>query len=121
MGYVSDRLPDRRLLVVACAAIGAVAYGLIYFFPTQPVYIVAFCAILPFGGALFSQTFSFARVYYDLRRPGRAEFMTSALRTSSNSAKGRPLIFTILSPARRPIWRPRPLGTTPYLASEAGR
>ena len=81
MGYVSDRLPDRRLLVVACAVVGAVAYGLIYFFPTQPVYIVAFCAVLPFGGALFSQTFSFARVYYDLRRPGRAEFMTSVLRT----------------------------------------
>lgn len=81
MGYASDRLPDRRLLVVACAAIGAVAYGLIYLFPTQPVFILSFCVILPFGGALFSQTFSFARAYYDLRRPGRAEFMTSVLRT----------------------------------------
>ncbi len=81
MGYLSDRLPDRRLLVVACAALGAVAYGLIYLFPTQPVFILSFCVILPFGGALFSQTFSFSRAYYDLRRPGRAEFMTSVLRT----------------------------------------
>lgn len=81
MGHLSDRLPDRRRLVVRCAVLGGVAYGLVYLFPTRPVYIVAFCAILPFGGALFSQTFSFSRTYYDLRRPGRAEFMTSALRT----------------------------------------
>lgn len=81
MGYFSDKIPDRRLLVVACAALGALAYGLIYAVPTQLVYIIAFCAVLPFGGALFSQTFAFSRAYYNLQNPARAEFSMSALRT----------------------------------------
>lgn len=81
MGYFSDRISDRRLLVIFCALLGGLAYGLIYLFPTQLVYILAFCAILPFGGALFSQTFSFSRAFYDLRCPGRAEFMMLVLRT----------------------------------------
>ena len=81
MGYFSDRVHDRRLLVITTALLGGVAYGLIYLVPTQLTYIVSFCAILPFGGALFSQTFSFSRVYYNLRNPARAEFTMSALRT----------------------------------------
>ena len=81
LGYFADRVSDRRFLVIACASLGALAYGLIYLFPTPLIYIIAFCAILPFGGALFSQTFSFSRVYYDQRHPDRAEFMVSVLRT----------------------------------------
>ena len=81
MGYFSDRVRDRRFLVIGTALLGGVAYGLIYLIPTQLTYIVSFCAILPFGGALFSQTFSFSRVYYNLRNPARAEFTMSALRT----------------------------------------
>ena len=81
MGYFSDRVRDRRFLVIATALLGGVAYGLIYLIPTQLTYIVSFCAILPFGGALFSQTFSFSRVYYNLRNSARAEFTMSALRT----------------------------------------
>ncbi len=81
MGYFSDRIPDRRLLVIGCAILGGLAYSLIYLFPTQLTYILAFCIVLPFGGALFSQTFAFSRVYYNLRNPARAEFAMSALRT----------------------------------------
>jgi predicted MFS family arabinose efflux permease len=81
LGYFSDRIPDRRLLVIACAVLGGLAYGLIYLYPTQLTYIIAFCIILPFGGSLFSQTFSFSRAYFDLRHPDRAEFMVSVLRT----------------------------------------
>lgn len=81
LGYFSDRIPDRRLLVVACALLGAVAYGLIGIYPTQLTYIIGFCVILPFGGSLFSQTFSFSRAYFDLRQPDRAEFMVSVLRS----------------------------------------
>jgi hypothetical protein len=44
-------------------------------------YIVAYCVIMPFGGALFSQSFSFSRAYYDVHDPSRAEFMMSVLRT----------------------------------------
>ena len=36
---------------------------------------------MPFGGALFSQTFSFARVHYDTHQPDRATFMVTMLRT----------------------------------------
>jgi MFS transporter, SET family, sugar efflux transporter len=57
------------------------AYGLIYLVPTQLAYIVSLCVVLPFGGALFSQTFPFSRAFYDLRRPDLAKFMMSVLRT----------------------------------------
>lgn len=81
LGHFSDRIPDRRLLVMVCAGLGGLAYGLLYLFPAQLTYIIAFTVILPFGGALFSQTFSFSRVYYDQHHPDRAEFMVSVLRT----------------------------------------
>jgi len=61
--------------------LGALGYGLIYFLRTPLAYIIAYAAIMPFGGALFSQTFSFARTFYNLRHPDRAEFMISVLRT----------------------------------------
>ena len=61
--------------------VGALGYGLIYLFPTQLIYIVRFCVILPFGGALFSQVLPFSRVYYDVRYPQRSEFMMSVQRT----------------------------------------
>lgn len=81
LGYLSDRVGDRRLLVMFCALLGAVAHGLIYLFHTPLAYIVAYCVILPFGGALFSQSFSFSRAYYNQHRPDNAEFMMSVLRT----------------------------------------
>lgn len=81
LGNFADKVSDRRLLVMASAVMGALAYGLLYLFPTQLVYIVAICVVLPFGGALFSQTFSFSRVYYNQHQPERAEFMVSFLRT----------------------------------------
>ena len=81
LGYFSDRIPDRRMLVITCALLGALAYGLIGLYPTQLTYIIGFCVILPFGGSLFSQTFSFSRAYFDLRQPDRAEFMVSVLRS----------------------------------------
>ncbi len=81
LGYFADRISDRRLLVLVSSSLGALAYGLIYLFHTQLTYILSFCLILPFGGALFSQTFSFSRAYYDLRQPQRAQFMMSVLRT----------------------------------------
>lgn len=81
LGYFSDRVSDRRRLIVFCSALGALAYGLVYTVPSQLSYILAFCVILPFGGALFSQTFSFSRAFYNRQNPARAEFIMSALRT----------------------------------------
>lgn len=81
LGYLSDKVADRRALVLACALLGAVAYGLIFLVPTQWVYTVAVCVILPFGAALFSQSFAYARAYLTQAHPARAEFMISTLRS----------------------------------------
>lgn len=81
LGNLSDKLGDRRLTVIFCAVSGAVAYGAIYLFPNIVAFSIAFCLILPFGGALFSQSFTFSRTYYDQHNPDRSEFMVSALRT----------------------------------------
>jgi SET family sugar efflux transporter-like MFS transporter len=81
LGYVSDKVPDRRVLVIGCALMGALGFGLIFLFRNQFVFILAICVIMPFGGALFSQSFSFARSYLNTRDPARADFMISILRT----------------------------------------
>ena len=86
MGHLSDRLADRRYLVLLSAVMGGLAYGLIFLLPGQMTYLLAFCVILPFGGALFSQSFAFARAYYDRNQPHRAVMMTSVLRTMFSAA-----------------------------------
>jgi MFS transporter, SET family, sugar efflux transporter len=81
LGYVSDKLPDRRILVIGCALTGAVGFGVIFLFRSPMAFIIATCVIMPFGGALLSQSFSFARSYLNTRNPARADFMISVLRT----------------------------------------
>ena len=81
LGYAADRIPDRRLLVIFCAVLGMLAHGLIYLFRNPLAYTLSFCALMPFGAALFSQSFSFSRAFYDVHHVGRAEFMMSVLRT----------------------------------------
>jgi SET family sugar efflux transporter-like MFS transporter len=81
IGYVSDRLPDRRVLILIAAAAGFVAYGMIYAIRTPWAFVVSMGLIMPFGYAMFSQNFAFVRVYYNARAPERAQFMVSALRT----------------------------------------
>jgi SET family sugar efflux transporter-like MFS transporter len=65
---------------------GGVAFALLFLVPGRLTYLVAFCVILPFGGALFSQTFAFSRAYYDRNAPVRAVMMTSILRTMFSAA-----------------------------------
>jgi SET family sugar efflux transporter-like MFS transporter len=81
LGHFADRVADRRLGVMICAAFAAFAYALIFLAPSQLSYVVAFCVVLPFGGALFSQTFSFSRAYLDRENIKHSEFMMSVLRT----------------------------------------
>ena len=81
LGYISDRVADRRILVIGTALMGALAFGIIFVFRTQVAFIIAICVIMPFGGALYSQSFSYSRSYYNVRHPDRAEFMVSILRT----------------------------------------
>ena len=80
-GYVSDRVRDRRVLMLGCALMGALGFALIYFFRTPLAFIIAIAAIVPFGSITFSQSFSYSRSFYNARRIDRAEFMMSMLRT----------------------------------------
>ena len=81
LGYISDKVSDRRILVIGTALMGALAFGGIFIFRNQAAYLIATCVIMPFGGALFSQSFSYSRSYYNMREPARAEFMITILRT----------------------------------------
>jgi SET family sugar efflux transporter-like MFS transporter len=81
IGYASDRLPDRRILVLIAAVAGATGMGMIFFGRSQMAFIIAITVIWPFGFAMFSQNFAYVRVYYNERAPERAHFMITALRT----------------------------------------
>lgn len=81
LGYLSDKLPDRRLLVLFTAVAGILAHGLIYLWPTQLAFAVAIALIMPIAGACYGQSFGYVRVYYLTHRPDRADFMVTALRT----------------------------------------
>ena len=81
LGYLSDKLPDRRLLVLLTALAGVLAYGLIYLWPTQASFTIAMAVIMPFAGASYGQSFGYVRVYYLTHSPERADFMVQALRT----------------------------------------
>lgn len=81
LGYLSDRIPDRRFLVIACGVTGVIGLGLVYVWPTPLAFIICLCAIMPFGSAIYSQSFAFTRAYYNKVAPARAEFMNSVIRT----------------------------------------
>ncbi len=81
LGYLSDKLPDRRLLVLLTALTGILAHGMIYLWPTQASFTIAMALIMPFAGAAYGQSFGYVRVYYLKHRPERADFMVQALRT----------------------------------------
>lgn len=81
LGYLSDKLPDRRLLALITALAGILAHGLIYTFHSQWAFAVAMALIMPVAGACYSQGFGYARVFYMKHRPERADFMVTALRT----------------------------------------
>lgn len=81
LGWLSDRTSDRRVLVALCAVIGVLAYGILWLVQTPLAFIVAFCVLVPFGAALFSQSFAFSRAYYDRHSPDRSEFLMSLLRS----------------------------------------
>lgn len=81
LGYLSDKLRDRRLLVLLTAMAGIVAHGLIYLWPTQLSFAIAMALIMPLAGASYGQSFGYVRVYYLKHMPERADFMVTALRT----------------------------------------
>lgn len=86
MGYVSDRVRDRRLLVFGSALSGAVAYLLIFFVHSQLAFVIAMWVFLPFGAAVLSQLLSYARAYVNQHYGPRAEFIMAILRSLFSAA-----------------------------------
>lgn len=81
LGYLSDKLPDRRLLVLITALAGIIGHGMIYAFPTQLSFILAMAVVMPVAGACYGQCFAYVRVYYLRHHAARADFMVTAMRT----------------------------------------
>jgi SET family sugar efflux transporter-like MFS transporter len=81
LGYLSDKLPDRRILVLITALAGILAHGLIYAWPSQISFAIAMALIMPLAGACYGQSFGYLRVYYLKVRPDKADFMVTSLRT----------------------------------------
>ncbi|PXA98745.1 hypothetical protein DMC47_07175 [Nostoc sp. 3335mG] len=81
LGYVSDKLRDRRVLVLITALAGVLAHGLIYLWPTQVSFAIAMGLIMPLAGATYGQCFAYVRVYFLRHDPARADFMVTSLRT----------------------------------------
>lgn len=81
LGWLSDKIADRRILIFLCAVMGVVAFGLIWAIQTPFVFVLAFSLLVPFGNALFSQSFSYSRAFYNRTHPERAEFILSLLRS----------------------------------------
>lgn len=81
LGYLSDKLPDRRLLVLITAMAGIIAHGMIYLWPSQASFTIAMALAMPFAGASYGQSFGYLRVYYLRHRPERVDFMVTSLRT----------------------------------------
>lgn len=81
LGWLSDRIGDRRVLVLGMALLGALGFGLMYVLRSPFAFALVYCVILPFGNTAFSQTFAYARVYYDQREPKQSEFRITTLRS----------------------------------------
>lgn len=86
LGYVSDKLPDRRLLLLLSTIAGVVANWVVYAFPTQFGFAFSAIVLMPFAGASFSQCFAYIRVYYAKHKPERADFMVTTLRSVFTAA-----------------------------------
>lgn len=86
LGYLSDKIRDRRILVLIATAAGVAANGLIYLWPSIEAFTIAMALLVPIAGAAFSQSFAYIRVFYAKTNPKRADFMVTALRTVFTAA-----------------------------------
>ncbi|WP_417668361.1 MFS transporter [Roseibium sp.] len=82
LGWISDKVEDRRVLVLLCAIGGILGFGLVWAVRTPIGFATAFCLLIPFGNALFSQSFSYSRAFYDRERPEKSQLILSFLRTA---------------------------------------
>ncbi|MEO5805131.1 MFS transporter [Devosia sp.] len=80
-GYISDRLNDRRWLVLSASVMGSIGYGLLYVWRTPLMFTALLVVFVPLAVSIFSQSFAYLRAYADDRFPRRSQFLLSLNRT----------------------------------------
>lgn len=97
IGRVSDRRPMRRRLLIIAALAGVVGCGLAAVIRDYWVLLAVTVTFVAIAGALFPQTFAYAREVLQRDDPGRAALGISALRTVFSLAYvGGPPIAALL-------------------------
>ncbi|MBJ7578222.1 MFS transporter [Devosia sp. MC532] len=80
LGLLSDRIKDRRWLVILTAFAGMTGHALIFWGQSPLAFIIATAVIMPLGLGCFSQCLGFMRVYFVHHRPDRADFIMTIMR-----------------------------------------
>jgi SET family sugar efflux transporter-like MFS transporter len=86
LGYISDKIKDRRVLLLLSTIAGVAANFTVYAWPTQLGFAFSAIVLMPLAGASFSQCFAYIRVFYAKNAPARADFMVTALRSVFTAA-----------------------------------
>ncbi|MEU4243839.1 sugar efflux transporter [Actinoplanes sp. NPDC026619] len=99
IGRASDRWPIRRQLLIGAALAGAAGTALTALFQNYWAVLAVTVSLTAVAGALFPQSFAYARQVLQQREPGRAAFGISALRTLFSAAwvGGPPLAAIVLA------------------------
>lgn len=79
LGWLSDRIEDRRVLVLGVAAVSMLGPALMWFVREPWAFVVMTCVLGPLGGSLYSQTLAFARAYLS-GRDSRVDFVMTLIR-----------------------------------------
>jgi MFS family permease len=80
LGIWSDRLSDRRPLVLALSVSGMLGFGLIYEFRTAAVFMLGVLVLIPISNSTYSILFASIRATTNTMDRGRAAAITSTVR-----------------------------------------
>jgi len=80
LGIWSDRLSDRRPLVLALSVSGMLGFGMIYEFRTAGVFIFGMLVLIPISNSTYSILFASIRATTNTMDRGRAAAITSTVR-----------------------------------------
>jgi SET family sugar efflux transporter-like MFS transporter len=99
VGRASDRWPIRRAIMIAASLSGLIGTGLAAFVREYAVLLAVSVTLFAFAGALYPQTFAYARQVLSRDDPDRSAMAISALRTVFSLAwvAGPPLAALLLS------------------------
>jgi SET family sugar efflux transporter-like MFS transporter len=81
VGWFSDHVRDRRLLVIASAALCVVGQVLVWAVHEPWAYVLSTCGIMALGGVLTSQLLAFARTCL-MRQGGEVDFYMTLVRAA---------------------------------------